>query len=133
MPSRSIYRHSSFTASDSDVALIVYLAIECIDEAGYSPDSWYGAVESAWRRAVDASGYGLLDLRLDYLVTNEEQARQMIALLRKTGARAESFSPAFPREWLNRVMPAAIYYYQDYPVQPIVEIIGRLIALFERL
>jgi hypothetical protein len=133
MPSLVIYRNSSFNASDSDLALIVYLAIECIDETGYTPDSWYAAVASAWRRAVDESGYGLLDLRLDSLVTSEEQARQMIGLLRKTCVRAESFSPAFPREWLNRVMPAAIYYYQDFSVQPIVEIIGRLIALFERL
>ena len=49
------------------------------------------------------SGFGLIDLRLDELVTDVDSARDMVELLRRSVGRAHRYSPAFPVDWADRL------------------------------
>jgi hypothetical protein len=116
MPSHVTLGSSQVGIKDADLILVIQLLAECIDANDQLSSSWLATAREVWLHAIYESGFGLMDLSLNKLLTSDTRVRDMIGLLRQAIERARSYSPAFPIEWANQLGLAGVVYRQPIAV-----------------
>jgi hypothetical protein len=101
MSSQVCFHDKYVNISDDDVVLLLHMVMGSLgtDEA----DDWSRRARHTWERTIAGCGFGLYEMNLEKLVTNDQEKQRMLHLFERARNAINVQGPHFTKEWLSNV------------------------------
>lgn len=111
--------------NDHDLmALVCLIDLELANnEQRYSGLSAQAAI---WKRCVELSGPGTIDLELEKLTPDSEMATQFVAMLCDIEVRLKSYQQVVPADLLQARLPSSVIKFANYPVDRLLATVNEI-------